>query len=170
MNFLELAKKRYSARSFSDKKITPELLNTILEAGRIAPSASNRQPYQIIVVESEQYLGKLKECCNSYGAPTCLIISAEMDNGWTRNYDEKNHAEIDTTIVTDHMMLQAMDVGIDSLWICHFDPIMLVDLFDISPDLVPVHILALGYSNKDPKSIDRHNKTRKSIEDKVKHM
>jgi len=56
----------------------------------------------------------LYECCHYYDAPTCLIISAEKDNCWTRSYDKKNHADIDATIVINHMMLQAMDIGIDS--------------------------------------------------------
>lgn len=50
MNFLELAKKRYSVRSYSEKPIEKEKLDTILEAGRIAPSAVNYQPTKIIVV------------------------------------------------------------------------------------------------------------------------
>ena len=60
MDFLEMAKTRYSARSYSDKKIEKEKLDKILEAGRIAPTAVNFQPQKIIVVQSEEGLAKIR--------------------------------------------------------------------------------------------------------------
>lgn len=62
MNFLELAKKRYSVRKFSDKKVEREKLDAILEAGRCAPTAVNYQPQRILVLESPDALEKLKGC------------------------------------------------------------------------------------------------------------
>ena len=51
MDFLELAKKRYSVRSFLTKKVEQEKLKIILEAGRVAPTGANMQPQELIVVQ-----------------------------------------------------------------------------------------------------------------------
>ncbi len=60
MDFLELAKERYSVRKFSDKKVEREKLDAILEAGRCAPTAVNYQPQRVLVLESPEALEKLK--------------------------------------------------------------------------------------------------------------
>ena len=75
MDFLELAKTRYSCRSFSSKKVEKEKLEKILEAGRIAPTAVNYQPQRILVLQDPEKLEKLKECTKyGWGAPVIMII------------------------------------------------------------------------------------------------
>jgi len=59
MNFLELAKKRYSVRSYTDQKVEKSKVDLILEAGNIAPTGANKQPYNIIVVQSDDGLSKI---------------------------------------------------------------------------------------------------------------
>ena len=61
MDFLELAKERYSCRSFLDKKVEMEKLEKVLEAGRLAPTGRNNQPQRILVLQDKQELEKLKE-------------------------------------------------------------------------------------------------------------
>ena len=64
MDFLELAKARYSVRSFKPSQITDGELERILEAGRVSPSVCNRQPFKVYVVKSEEKLKALKTACN----------------------------------------------------------------------------------------------------------
>lgn len=64
MNFIDLAKERYSVRNFDTKKIEQEKLDLILKAGQLAPTAVNYQPQKILVIESNEALEKLKNLHN----------------------------------------------------------------------------------------------------------
>ncbi len=167
MTFLELAKKRYSARSYLDKPVEPEKLKRILEAGRVAPTACNNQPQRILVVQSPEGLAKINKGYKSYGAPVVLVVCADHRESWRRSYDNKDSADIDATIVTDHMMLCAADLGLDSVWICAFNPPVIREEFDIPSYLEPVNILMVGYASGEPRSPERHDKWRKSLGDTV---
>lgn len=75
MDFLELAKDRYSVRKFCDKKVEKEKLDLILEVGRVAPTAVNYQPQRILVLDTEDALSKLKICTTyHFHAPLALLI------------------------------------------------------------------------------------------------
>ena len=167
MNFLELAQKRYSVRNYTNQPVAAEHINLILEAGRVAPTGANKQPYHLLVVTKEEELGKFKGAANIYDAPLAILVCAKNTEAWVRPFDNKNLAEIDATIVTDHMMLQATDLGLGSLWICYFDPAVIKTAFALPEDLEPLHILAIGHGNDTPLSPDRHGKTRKTISQTV---
>jgi nitroreductase len=167
MNFLELAKKRYAVRKFESRKVEEEKLRQILEAGRVAPTAANGQPQRIIVVQKENGLSKLKGVANIYEAPLALIVCGDHKSVWQRPIDKKGMVDIDTSIVTDHMMLEATDLGLGTVWIGHFDPNVLRREFNIPEHIEPVSILAIGYSEGENASPDRHEKTRKPIEKTV---
>ena len=62
MDFLELASKRYSARNFKELPIPQMIIDKILLAGNVAPTAHNYQPQKIIVVNSQEGLRTLKKC------------------------------------------------------------------------------------------------------------
>ncbi len=62
MDFIELVKKRYSCRSFSEKQVEKEKIDLILEAGRLAPTAGNFQPQRILVITDKEKINELKEC------------------------------------------------------------------------------------------------------------
>ena len=59
MSFLELAKKRYSVRSYKEAPVEREKLDQILGAGRVAPTGANKQPQRLIVVQSKEGLEKV---------------------------------------------------------------------------------------------------------------
>lgn len=172
MNFLNLAKKRYSVRSYTDKKVEKESLNLILEAAHVAPTAANRQPQHLIVVQEEEGMAKLGKAANIHGAPMAIIICSDSNTAWTRAYDQKKTTDIDASIVTDHMMLQAADLGLGSLWICHFDPALLRQEFSLPDSLEPINILAIGHANLDDepaRSPERHDKLRKPLSETVSY-
>lgn len=148
MNFSELIKVRHSVRKYIPKKVEPEKRNAILEAGRIAPTAANLQPVKVLVIEEETGLSKLEKAANIYGAKLALIVCASHSTAWKRLFDGKKTTDIDASIVTDHMMLKATELGLGSVWICYFKPDILKREFNIPNNLEAVNILAVGYSGE----------------------
>ena len=146
MDFLSIAKKRCSVRSYTGQSVETEKLEKILEAAHVAPTAANRQPVHLIVVQSEEGLSKIGKSANIYGAPLAIIVCADHDKAWVRPYDKKQSGDIDASILTDHMMLQATELGLGSVWICYFKPDVLREEFKLPANLEPVNILAVGYS------------------------
>lgn len=167
MNFIELAKKRCSVRSYTEKQVEQEKIEKILEAGRVAPTASNNQPQKILVIKTEKGLEKLGEACNVFGAPLFFVICADHTKTWKRAYDGMDSADIDASIVTTHMMLQATELGLDSIWICNFKPDVLRAEFAIPKDFVPINLLGIGYAAGEVKSPDRHLAQRKPLTETV---
>lgn len=164
MDFLQMAKKRYSVRSYQPRQVEQEKLDRILEAARVAPTGANRQPHRLIVVREAGSLEKLKKGANVYGAPLAIIVCADHGISWKRSYDGKDIADIDAAIVTDHMMLQATELELGTLWICHFNPEAIRREFSIPVGLEPINILAIGYPAGEPMSPDRHEKLRQPVE------
>lgn len=168
MNFLELAKERYSCRSFSTKEIEKEKIDKILEAGRLAPTARNFQPQRILVLTQKEELQKL-ENCTQYGwnAPLIIILFYDKNISYKRDkYDNKEFGDIDVSIVTTHMMLEAQDLGLGTTWVGAFDPEELIKVYEVPESLVPVAILPIGYPSEEAKPSRLHNQ-RNEISDFV---
>ena len=169
MDFMELAKRRCSARAYEDRKVEPEKLERILEAARIAPTAKNLQPVKLLAVQSGEGLEKVGKAANIYGAPLAIIVCADHQRAWTRPFDSKRSTDIDASILTDHMMLEATELGLGSVWICFFKPDVLREEFSLPEHLEPVNILAVGYASGAPASPDRHDKARVPMEKLVSY-
>lgn len=163
MEFLELVKKRYSVRSYEPRKVEEEKLMKILEAGRVAPTGANFQPYKLIVVQETEGLEKVGKATNIYGAPLAIIVCGDPSKAWKRPFDGKVITDIDASIVTDHMMMEATDLGLGSLWICYFKPDVIRTEFKLPENLVPINILAIGYGKGEAASSKRHGETRRSL-------
>jgi len=81
--FLELAETRYSVRHFSERQIEKEHLERILRAGQVAPTAANRQPQRIIVIQSEEAIDIIRKITPyAFNAPTVLLICADKNDAW----------------------------------------------------------------------------------------
>ncbi len=170
MNFLTLAKERYSVRKFEDRDIEQEKLDQIIAAGHLAPTAVNNQPQRIYVLKSEEALEKLKSCTKShFDAKTVLLIGYHNKENWIRAYDGKNSGDIDAAIVTTHMMLEAKEIGIGSTWVMSFDSRKLRNLLDIPADIELTALLPLGYPAADAKPSDRHS-TYRDLNDIVSYL
>lgn len=170
MDFLDLAKKRSAVRSYKSRKVEPEKLQRILEAGRVAPTAGNTQPQLILVIQTDEGFEKLKKAGNIYGAPLALVVCADHSASWKRPFDGKDTADIDATIVSTHMILQAEELGLDSIWVCYFKPDVLASEFSLPKDVEPISILGIGYAaDGAPKSPGRHNTERKAISETVRN-
>lgn len=167
MDFITIAKRRCSIRSYTGQKVEPEKLEKILEAAHVAPTAANLQPVHLIAVQSEEGLAKIGKAADIYGAPLAIIVCADHDKAWVRPFDRKQTGDIDASILTDHMMLQATELGLGTVWVCYFDPDVLREQFDLPANLEPVNILAVGYANEKSAAPERHSRARIPISDLV---
>lgn len=165
MEFLSLAAQRYSVRKFEDRPVPQGAIEKILSAARVAPTAHNNQPQEIIVVQSAEGLALLRKCTEChYDAPLAFIISYDKDRVWKRSYDGKDSGDVDASIVTSHMMLAAADLGLGSCWVMYFIPEAVRVEFELPENLEPVAILLVGYADGEPSP--SHEK-RRSIEEYV---
>ena len=100
MDFLTLAEKRYSVRKFTRQAINQDTLDQILRAGYLAPTACNRQPQRILIINQEESLEKLRRCTKChFDAPAALLVCYAKDECWQRSYDGKASGDIDASIV-----------------------------------------------------------------------
>ncbi len=166
-NFLDLAKSRHSVRNYNEKEVEQARIDKILEAGRIAPSAANKQPCRFLVLKEKESIKKLQKACNSHGATLVIIVCSNKHSVWVRPFDNASMVDIDASIATDHMMMCVQDLGLSSCWITYFKPDILRDEFNIPEELIPINILAIGYGKETPKSIERYSQDRNSMEDIV---
>lgn len=164
MKFIDIAKKRSSVRNYIEKKVETEKLEKILEAAHVAPTAANLQPIHLIVVQSEKGLNKISKAADIYKAPLAIIVCVDHSKAWVRSFDNKQTGDIDASIITDHMMLQATELDLGSVWVCYFKPDILSREFNLPENLEPVNILVLGYSAEEPSDPERHSKTRISLD------
>ena len=160
-NFLNLAEKRFSVRRFSDKAIDEKALHKILRAGYVAPTACNRQPQRILVINSEEGLAKLRKCtaCH-FGAPAAMLVCYDKSECWKREFDAKTSGDIDASIVTTHMMLEAADLGIGTTWVMYFIPEAVREEFHIPENIEPVALLVMGYPAQDAAPFPGHSEFR----------
>ncbi|MFH1295821.1 MAG: nitroreductase family protein [Bacteroidota bacterium] len=158
MTFLELAKKRYSVRSYLNKPVEEEKLSYILECGRVAPSAANYQPWQIFVIRGGGLRAKLDSTYSREWfarAPVVLVFCGDHSIGWKRS-DGKDHTDIDVSIIIDHITLAAAEQGLGTCWICNFDASTCSKILNLPSHLEPIAYLSLGYPAKEPDDSTRH--------------
>ncbi len=158
MDFLDLTKQRFSCRGFSDKKVENEKIRKILEAANNAPTARNFQPQKILVLTEEEQLNKLSNCTQyGWNAPVIMIIFYDKEISYKRDkYDNKEFGDIDASIVTTHMMLEAQNIGLGTTWVGSFDPQKIIETYNVPNNLVPVAILPIGYPSEEIKPSQLH--------------
>ena len=168
MDFERIIEVRQSTRKFSDKKPDGEIINKILLAGRLAPTAKNVQPIRVAVAQSEKAIAAIDKAspCR-YGAPAVLIVLSDTDEACC--LDHHSTAEIDGAIVATHLMLAATNYGVDSIWVERFDRDVLKSELNIPKNLFPVCIMPIGYRADDcPVSRNFHN--RKPLEETTEYL
>ena len=171
MTFLELAKKRYSVRNYSDRPVEEEKLQYILECGRVAPSAANYQPWKIYVVRDASVRTKLATTYSREWfrqAQVVLVFCGDHSKGWKRG-DGKDHTDIDVSIIIDHITLAAAEQDLGTCWICNFDAASCSELLNLPVNLEPIAYLSLGHPAKEPVDAARHL-NRKEISEIVQYI
>lgn len=171
MNFMELATTRYSVRAFDNRAIEADKLQKILEAGRIAPTAKNNQPQHIYVVKSAAGLAKMQAVTRChYGAPVVLIVAYDKNLEWQNPLENGVvSGQQDASIIATHMMLQATELGIGSVWVDMFSPTEVKKVFELPENIVPVLLMPLGYAADNAASSPMHT-AKKPLSEMVKEI
>ena len=146
MDFTTLIQNRYSCRAFDPREVGQEIVDRILEAGRIAPTAVNRQPVHVWAVTDAATRAAIQGVTRSnYSAPVLLVVGCRPADAWVRRYDGKNGAEVDASIVATYLMLAAENEGLATLWVGSFDPMGLAALLPGTDGYDLVAMINVGY-------------------------
>jgi len=172
MDYFSLINTRKSIRNYDSEAIVDkDVLLKIVDSGRIAPSAANKQPWKFIIVSSENMLNKVSSCYHRewFGdAPHILIVVGDKSAAWTRQSDGYNSVETDVTIAMNHMILAATALGVATCWIAAFDNAKLREVMQLSENEVIYGITPLGYTNDT--LVENTTKVRKTIEEVVEFL
>jgi len=158
---MDLIKHRKSIRNFLDKPVEREKIMLCLEAARLAPSASNSQPWRFIVVDDEQLKNKL--CDAAFGglyfinsfcktAPVLIVIISEKSKFLTRiggMFRGVKYYLIDIGITGEHFVLQAEELGLGTCWIGWFNERAVKSILNIPQQKKIDVLIALGYYDRD---------------------
>jgi len=148
MDFRDVICGRESVRNYDPTRPLDKLvLERILEAGRVAPSAANKQPWRFLLVSSRENLLKVRKCYPRpwfQDAPHLLAVVGKTGEAWTRQ-DGYNSIETDLAIAMDHMLLAAENEGVGTCWVAAYDPSILRSALGLGPDERVYTISPLGY-------------------------
>lgn len=169
MDFSELVKKRFSARSYLPKEVEKEKLDKLLGMVSLAPSAGNLQSYKIAMITDKSKKEELAFACMEQNfiadAPVVLVFLADLRTSGKKYGDRgmRMFAIQDATIAAAYAQLAAADLGLASVWVGTFETQEVMRLSKAGEYEVPVAVLPIGYTNEKP-----DKKSRKKLEQLVK--
>jgi nitroreductase len=150
MDVMEAIKKRCSVRSYQDRAVETEKLESILEAARLAPSASNKQEWRFVVVRDKNTRQRLMQATKDQAfvgqAPIVIACCAKTDNH-IMTCGQLCYP-IDVAIAIEHMVLEATEEGLGTCWIGAFYEDKVKEILGIPQDIRVVELLVLGYPIK----------------------
>ncbi len=152
MELRRVMESRYSVRAYKPDAVEPDKLESVLQAANWAPTACNRQPFRLIVLETrgrEAELGRIYHRPWFVQAPVIIAIVTLPDEAWSRR-DGANYAFVDAAIAFDHLILAATDLGLGTCWIAAFDPQAAREVLQLPESAVPVAFTPLGYPADQP--------------------
>lgn len=166
MEYSALIRERHSVRAYRSDPVEDEMLAQVLEAARMAPTAANRQPFQLVVIYTA---GRKQDLMRIYPrdwftqAPLVICACGVPSQGWVHR-DGKTYWEVDVAIAMDHLILAAANLGLGTCWIAAFDRQAARDVLGLPNDVEPLLFTPLGYP------ADKAGpKMRKSIEQLVRY-
>ena len=166
MDFLKLAKTRFSVLDYESRAVEREKIDRIVEAALAAPTACNFQPQRIRIINSDEDRKKLNAAVpNKKSAPAAFLVCYDKGECWTRPADGKQSGEIDAAIAATHMMLEATDLGLGSIWVMNWDPQKMRAAFSLPDDVEPAVLLIVGYKaeNAQPRPGHLSRKSKEEI-------
>ena len=170
MEFAELVQKRFSCKKYDGRPVEKKVMDEILKAAQVAPTAKNLQEQKIYLVQSEEGLKKIDRCtpCR-YGASTVAVVAYDCKNVFVYPGGNMDSGAEDVTIVATHMLLAAANYGIDSCWINRFDPAEVAKELGLPENEKVVLLMDLGYAAEGAGPLENHF-SRKKIEQTVFYM
>ena len=149
MDFYDVVRKRLSVRSYKPDPVPEEVLNRILEAGRLAPSAKNYQPWKFIVVTDPAIRQALVPACKGQAsvgqAPLVICGCAIEAQVWKGMGGYWSAEAVDITIALEHMILAAAAEGLGTCWIGAFLEAEVKKVLAIPEGVKPIALTPLGY-------------------------
>ena len=167
MEFQELIEQRYSVRAYKPDDLPSNIIDKVLEAARLAPTAANRQSFRLFVIKTAAFKDELKKIYPQewfVHAPYVIGICGIPEGNWVRR-DGRNYADVDSAIVMDHVILSATDLGLGTCWIGAFDPDAARKFLDLRQDMEPIAFTPIGYPADNPGT-----KRRKPIDELVRYI
>jgi nitroreductase len=148
MEYSELIASRYSVRAYRSEPVDEDKLRRVLEAARLAPTACNRQPFQIIVIhtrEREKELSRIYHQPWFVQAPLILCAVGLPRQSWVRSADQRRYLDVDVAIVMDHLILEATNQGLGTCWIAAFNAKAAREVLRLPDEVEPLIFTPLGY-------------------------
>ena len=152
MEFAQLVRQRYSVRSYKRDPVPDAVLDRVLEAARLAPTAANRQPFRVLVIRTEgrkEELGRLYRRPWFVEAPLVIGVCCLPAEAWVRR-DGKSYGDVDAAIVMDHLVLAATAEGLGTCWVANFDPAAAREILALPAGVEPIAFSPLGYAADQP--------------------
>lgn len=141
---------RHSTRSFDiDRPVDPALIAAVIDAARLAPSAVNRQPWHFVVIRRDD--PARQAILDAYPrpwintAPDIIVCCEDHSSAWHRGADDKDHADIDIAIATEHICLAAQALGLGTCWVCNFDPAPVARAIALPEGWEAAVLIPIGY-------------------------
>ena len=151
MDFENLIRQRFSCRKFKNQPVEPEKIQKIIEAGILAPTAVNMQPFHIFNITSAAAKEALRSCTKChFGADNFLLVGAAPDQGWVRKFDNRPFADVDASIASVHMMLMAQELGLATTWVGYFDAPALKKACPQLEGYDLIAVFPIGYPDEEP--------------------
>ncbi|MEM2910142.1 MAG: nitroreductase family protein [Nitrososphaerota archaeon] len=154
---LSIIKGRRSIRKFLEKKIPEDHLRLTMEAGIWAPSGSNIQPWQFVLVRDSGLIKKIKLVSPGlFGNPDALVVvCVDRDRYEKAGKIGYTMSIMDASMATQNMMLMAYGLGIGSCPIVSFNKLAVREILELPENLEPVIIVSLGYPEEWPHPPER---------------
>jgi nitroreductase len=154
MDFYEVVRTRRSVRRYRAEAVPPEVLSRVLDAARIAPSGSNRQPTRLVVVQEQTKKEQLAKLCHDQAfvaAAPVVVIACGRDIKYNRGeWMGRYSLIVDVVIAVDHLSLAARAEGLGTCWIGSFDGPALKQFLGLPEDVEVVAVMPLGYPEGHP--------------------
>ena len=155
MEFYEAVQKRLSVRSYKPDPIPEDVLARILEAGRLAPSAKNLQPWKFIIVKDPEGRKALVPACRGQGsvgeAPVVICACAVTEQAWKGMGGYWTAEAVDIAIALEHIMLAAAAEGLGTCWIGAYTEAEVKKVLAIPENVKPIALTPLGYPARESK-------------------
>ncbi len=167
MELYDVMRNRYSVRAYRPNDVEEDKLQRILEAARLAPTATNRQGFQLIIIHTENRKAELQSIYPQawfVQAPLIICACGNPADNWVRRQDGKNYMDVDIAIVMDHLILAAASEGLGTCWIGAFDPANARKVLHLPPEVQPIAFTPLGYAADQPRP-----KRRKPLSELVRY-
>ncbi len=156
MDVLSIVKRRRHIHHFQSEPVSDEMIRTLLEAVRWAPSAGNLQPWEIILLTSKDEIDKMVDALGEKeymrSAPAIFVFCADLNRSADR-YGERGsslYAIQDTAAAIQNVLLTATSLGLGSGWVCAFDEKTVADFFGLPDNVRPLVLIMIGKSKENP--------------------